>query len=49
MWKRGGTLCGRVERATEDGITMCGRRWVRGVYIEVEYGGEEVGYGEVHM
>ena len=25
--KRGGEMYGRVERATEDGITMCGRRW----------------------
>ena len=49
MRKRGGTLCGRVERATEDGITTCGRRWVRDAYIEVEYEGEEVGRGEVRM
>ena len=49
MRKRGGELYGRVERAAEDGITMCGRRWVRGAYIEVEYEGEEVGCGEVRM
>ena len=49
MRKRGEKLCRRVERATEDGITMCGRRSGRGAYIEVECGGEEVGCGEVRM
>ena len=49
MRKRGGELYGRVERATEDGITMCDRRWVRGTYIEVECGGEVVGRGEVRI
>ena len=49
MRKRGGELYGRVERATEDGIRTCGRRRVRGAYIEVECGGEEVGRGEVRM
>ena len=49
MRKRGGTLCGRVGEATEDGITMCGRRSGRGAYIEVECGGEAVGRGEVRM
>lgn len=49
MRTRGGDLYGRVERATEDGITMCDRRWVRGAYIEVEYEGEVVGRGEVRM
>ena len=47
--KRGGTLCGRVERAAEGWVRTCGRRWVRGAYIEVEFGGEEVGCGEVRM
>ena len=49
MRKRGGTLCGRVERAAEDGERTCGRRSGRGTYIEVEYGGEEVGRSEVRM
>ena len=49
MRKRGGELYGRVERATEDRITMCGRRSGRGAYIEVEYEGEVVGRGEVRM
>ena len=49
MRKRGGTLYGRVERATEGRVRMCGRRRVRGTYIEVEYEGEEVGCGEVRM
>lgn len=49
MRKRGGTLCGRVERAAEGRVRTCGRRSGRGAYIEVEYGGEEVGRGEVRM
>lgn len=49
MRKRGGELYGRVERATEDGITMCGRRSGRGAYIEVECGRETVGRSEVRM
>ena len=49
MRTRGGELYGRVERATEDGITMCGRRSGRGAYIEVEYEGEGVGRSGVRM
>ena len=49
MRKRGGTLYGRVEGAAEGRVRTCGRRWVRGTYIEVEYGGEEVGRSEVRM
>ena len=36
-------------RGAEDGIRTCGRRWVRGAYMEVECGGEEVGRSEVRM
>ena len=49
MRTRGGELYGRVERAAEGRVRTCGRRSGRGAYIEVEYGGEEVGRGEVHM
>ena len=49
MRKRGGELYGRVERAAEGWVRMCGRRSGRGAYIEVEYGGEAVGRGEVRM
>ena len=41
MRKRGGELYGRVERAAEGWVRTCGRRRVRGAYIEVEYEGEE--------
>ena len=47
--KRGGELYGRMERAAEGRVRTCGRRWGRGAYIEVEYGGEAVGRGEVRM
>ena len=49
MWKRGGELYGRVERAAEGRVRTCGRRSGRGAYIEVEYEGEEVGRSGVRM
>ena len=50
MREEGGKLCAKGwQRGAEDGITMCGRRSGRGAYIEVEFGGEEVGCGEVRM
>ena len=49
MRKRGGELYGRVERTAEGRVRACGRRWVRGTYIEVECGREAVGRGEVRM
>ena len=49
MRKRSGELCGRVEGAAEGRVRTCGRRWVRGTYIEVEHKGEEVRCGEVRM
>ena len=47
--KRAGRCAEGGQRGAEDGITMCGRRSGRDTYIEVEYGGEEVGRGEVRM
>ena len=49
MRKRSGELYGRVERAAEGWVRMCGRRSGRGAYIEVEFGGEEVGRSGVRM